>query len=52
MNICDERHSPEYKVVYTGAKGSNYTPVWFVCENCLDGKTFGDKDQIIEVIQT
>ncbi|HEY4680275.1 MAG TPA: hypothetical protein VIH04_03300 [Nitrosarchaeum sp.] len=51
MNICEERHSPMYKVIYRGAKGSHYNPVWMVCPNCLECKPwFGDKEQILSVM--
>jgi len=51
MNICDERHSAEYHVIYRGVKGSNYNPKWAVCSNCLENKPcFGDKEQILMVI--
>lgn len=50
MNICKEQHSPKYKVIYKGAKGSGYNPTWMVCPNCLENKTcFGDKEQILSV---
>jgi len=47
MNICEERHMIKYHVIYKAAKGSNYTPVWLVCENCMENKKcFGAEDQI------
>ena len=53
MNICNEEHSPEYKVVYTGAKGSSYTPAWLVCSNCFNTKKcFCDQSQILTVFPT
>jgi len=53
MNICNEEHSPEYKVIYAGAKGSSYTPVWLVCSDCFNTeKCFSDESQILTVIPT
>ena len=50
MNICEERHSPKYKVVYKGVKGSYYSPTWLVCPSCLEHKAgFSDKDEILLV---
>jgi len=58
MNICESRHEPKYQVIYKPAKpkyhtrlksvtGSNYTPVWLVCENCMKNRRcFGSEDQI------
>ena len=47
MNICEARHEPKYQVTYKPAKGSNYTPIWLVCENCMENKKhFGSEDQI------
>ena len=51
MNICQERHEPKYQVKYKPAKGHQQSPVWLVCENCLDNrKCFGSND-IIESVQ-
>lgn len=51
MNICEERHSPKYKVIYRGVTGSCYTPTWLVCPSCLESKPeFGDKEQILSVM--
>ena len=51
MNICELRHSPKYKIIYKGVKGSKYNPEWLVCPICLEGKTcFGDKEQILSVM--
>lgn len=51
MNICEFRHSPKYKIVYKGVKGSKYNPEWMVCQNCLESKgCFADKEQILSVI--
>ena len=51
MNICEFRHSPKYKIVYKGVKGSRYNPEWLVCPNYMEGKgCFADKEQILSVI--
>ena len=53
MDVCEHRHVPKYQVKYQCAKGSNYNPVWLVCESCMETKRyFGDEDQIesIEVL--
>ncbi len=51
MNLCEERHTPKYKVTYTGVKGSRYNHVWLVCPICLENKKcFSDKDQILSII--
>ena len=53
MDVCDDRHAPKYQVKYRSAKGSNYNPVWLVCESCMENKLhFYDKKQIksIEVL--
>jgi len=46
MNICDERHEQTRQVTYRGAKGSNYNPVWLVCDSCMDTNHFGSAEQI------
>ncbi len=53
MEVCDDRHTPKYQVKYHSARGSNYNPVWLVCELCMEDKPhFNDKGQIksIEVL--
>jgi hypothetical protein len=53
MDVCDGRHDPKYQVKYQSAKGSNYYPMWLVCEACMENKLyFNDKTQIesIEVL--
>ena len=50
MSICKDWHEPKYRVTYKPAKGSNYTPVWLVCESCMVNKNhFGSEDQIVTV---
>jgi len=50
MNLCDERHSPKYKITYRGAKNSNYSPEWLVCKICMEHKNcFGDPHQIVSI---
>lgn len=47
MNICEDRHEPDFKVTYRPAKGHDYCPVWLVCEGCLENKDhFGSEDLI------
>ena len=47
MDVCDVRHEPKYQVKYNSAKGSNYNPLWLVCDLCMANKRcFSDKDQI------
>ncbi len=53
MDPCDSRHDPKYQITYYSAKGSQYSPVWLVCDSCMKNKQcFFDKDQIksIEVL--
>lgn len=50
MEQCDIRHDPKYQVKYMSAKGSNHSPVWLVCDSCMDNKRcFNDKEQIESV---
>lgn len=47
MDVCNVRHDPKYQVKYMSAKGSNYNPVWLVCDSCMGNKRyFSDKEQI------
>ncbi len=51
MNCCEERHEPKYKIKYKSAKGSNYSPVWLVCEGCKENKNyFGSKEGIESIL--
>lgn len=51
MNICEERHSPKYKIVYRGVPGSRYNPTWLVCPICLEQKKcFGNEEEILMVM--
>lgn len=49
MNICSEAHIPAYKIIYKGAKNSDYNPKWFVCEHCHEKKHFGTDNEIISL---
>ena len=49
MNICSEVHEPTYKIIYKGAKGSDYEPEWLVCEHCHAKKIFGNPDDILSI---
>lgn len=52
MNICEERHSPQYKIIYKGAKGCRNNYAWLVCQSCMENKKcFGDHEQILSVIE-
>jgi len=41
MNTCNPNHTPAYKIIYRGAKHSDYQPEWLVCEVCHEKKYFG-----------
>lgn len=49
MNQCDERHDPKFQIKYLSGKGSNYNPIWLVCEMCMDKLCFGDKKEILSI---
>ncbi len=51
MNVCEERHEPKYKITYKSAKGGEYTPVWLVCENCMEHKKHFGSDEEIESVR-
>lgn len=52
MNICEERHFPEYKIIYKGVRGSKYNPTWMVCPICIEHKKcFSDEEQILEMVK-
>jgi hypothetical protein len=46
MNICEDRHEPKYEVKYKPAKGNQHSPVWLVCELCLETGPFGSDDYV------
>jgi hypothetical protein len=51
MNICEDRHEPQYQVTYRPAKGRDFCPVWLVCESCLvNRRHFGSEDLIKQKI--
>ena len=63
MNVCYDDHEPKYQITYNSAKpkykttfksltGEKYTPVWLVCESCMEKECFGSQDQIetIEIL--
>jgi hypothetical protein len=51
MNLCEDRHEPDFKVTYKPAKGCNYYPVWLVCGNCFENKRhFGSEEMIESVV--
>ena len=41
MNICEDKHEPNFKITYKSAPGHDYCPVWLVCENCYEKQHFG-----------
>jgi len=47
MNLCEDRHEPKYQVTYKPAPGQNYTPVWLVCESCLENKRHFGSDELV-----
>ncbi|WP_179361691.1 hypothetical protein [Nitrosopumilus cobalaminigenes] len=49
MNICSEVHTPAFKIIYKGAKGSSYQPEWLVCENCHEKRHFGTLEDIVSI---
>ncbi len=49
MNQCDVRHDPKFQIKYQSGKGSNYNPIWLVCEGCMDKLYFGDKKEILSI---
>ena len=49
MNICSEVHTPIFKIIYKGAKGSDYQPKWLVCENCHEKRIFGTSEDIVSI---
>ena len=47
MNVCEDRHEPKYHITYKSAPGRGYTPVWLVCESCMENKKhFGSEEEI------
>ena len=50
MNICSEAHTPTLKIIYKGAKCSDYQPEWLVCENCHEKRYFGTLEDIISIV--
>jgi len=49
MNQCSEVHTPAYKIIYKGTKGSEYQPEWFVCESCHEKRHFGTLEDIVSI---
>jgi hypothetical protein len=43
MNICSKVHKPKFKIIYKGAKDSDYQPEWLVCENRHEKRHFGTR---------
>ena len=50
MNTCVEHHKPKFRITYKPAKGGGISPVWLVCDICMQNKHyFGSKDEIEKV---
>jgi hypothetical protein len=49
MNICSEAHTPVFKIIYKGVKGSTYKPEWLVCEGCHEKRYFGNPEDILSM---
>jgi len=50
MNVCVEHHTPKFQITYRPAKGSDISPVWLVCDICMQNKDyFGSEDEIDKV---
>lgn len=49
MNQCDVRHDPKFQIKYVAGKGSNLTPIWLVCEKCIEKRCFSNKDEILSI---
>ena len=50
MNVCVEHHIPKFQITYKAAKHHEYTPVWLVCDICMQNKKcFGSEDEIEKV---
>ena len=50
MNICVEHHKPKFKVTYKPAKGRDTSPIWLVCDICMQNKRcFGSEDEIEKI---
>jgi hypothetical protein len=49
MNICSEAHTPTLKIIYKGAKSSDYKPEWLVCKNCHEKRYFVTPEAIISI---
>ena len=62
MNICEARHEPKYQITYRSAKPkfytplesvtlTRYTPVWLVCEDCMENKECFGSQAGIEIME-
>jgi len=50
MNVCEDKHEPKYQITYKPGKGGVNSPVWLVCESCMENKTyFGSEEEIENV---
>jgi len=46
MNKCQDSHEIKYQITYKPVKGGMHTPVWLVCEACMDKRHFGTDSEI------
>ena len=51
MNVCEDRHEPKYQITYKSAKGGLHTPVWLVCESCMENKRHFGSEDVIESVR-
>ena len=51
MNVCEDRHEPKYQITYKPAKGGLHTPVWLVCESCMENKRHFGSEDVIESVR-
>ena len=50
MNICNDQHSPMYKITYKPTTLSSVSDEWLVCEKCFGKEEFFGKSGEIESI--
>ncbi|MFQ5781833.1 MAG: hypothetical protein ACE5GR_02105 [Nitrosopumilus sp.] len=51
MNICSDKHKPKYEITYKSAKHGTHTPVWLVCESCMENRNCFGSDDLIESVR-
>lgn len=50
MNLCEDRHEPQFKVTYKPAPGHDYCNVWLVCAACIEKRHFGS-DELVKFVE-